>query len=89
MTRGGMEKISAGLRIDLAHHSELPSRAELGNWLLPAAAEAKVEGAIVILQVQEVGVGKLVGMFVIARVSGLNGLRANWIDSRDEVVCYS
>jgi hypothetical protein len=84
-----MEKISAGLRIDRAYHSELPSRAELGSWLLPAAAEAKVEGAIVFLQVQQVGVRKLVGMFVVARFCGVKGLDAKWIDSRDGVVCYS
>lgn len=28
------------------YHSELPSRADIGFWLFPAAAEAKVEGAM-------------------------------------------
>jgi hypothetical protein len=46
---GGVSKVGT-------YHSELPSRADIGFWLFPAAAEAKVEGAMRGGNAQEGGV---------------------------------
>ena len=40
------KKFSDGVSKLDTYHSELPSRADIGFWLFPAAAEAKVEGAM-------------------------------------------